>query len=79
MEQIVSRENMISAYKQVKRNNGAPGVDGLTVTELQSYLKSHWSPIKTSLLRGEYQPSPVRRMSIPKQGGGERILVIPTV
>jgi len=79
MEQIVSRENMIRAYKRVVRNKGAPGVDGLGVDELKDYLNEHWSTIKTALLEGVYYPQPVKQVAIKKPGGGERLLGIPTV
>ncbi len=79
MEQIVSRENMTEAYRRIYANNGAPGVDGLEVTDLKSYLKTHWSVIKVALLEGRYKPQAVKQVSIPKPGGGERLLGIPTV
>lgn len=79
MEQIVSRENMTKAYKRVVANKGVPGVDGLEVTELKGYLQEHWSTIKIALLEGSYYPQAVKQVSIPKVGGGERLLGIPTV
>jgi len=79
MEQIVSRENMTSAYQRLVSNKGASGVDGLEVHELKDYLNEHWSSIKSALLAGDYYPQPVKQVSIPKPGGGERLLGIPTV
>jgi len=79
MEQIVSKENMTRAYKRVFSNKGVSGVDGLEVPELKDYLKQHWSTIKEALLAGEYYPQPVMQVLIPKPGGGERLLGIPTV
>ncbi len=79
MEQIVSRENMTKAYKRVVANKGVPGVDGLEVTELKGYLQEHWSTIKIALLEGSYYPQAVKQVSLPKVGGGERLLGIPTV
>lgn len=79
MEQLVRKENMTSAYKQVVRNKGAAGVDGLDVTELKDYLKTHWSGIKEELLTDGYYPQKVRKVEIPKPDGGKRILGIPTV
>ncbi len=80
MEAVVERENMISAYKRVMRNRGAAGVDGMTVTELKSYLQTDWARIKEELLAGSYKPSAVLRVEIPKPGGkGMRKLGIPTV
>lgn len=79
MEQIVSRENMTRAYKRVVSNKGVSGVDGLKVHELKDYLKVNWSRIKTALLEGSYYPQPVKKVTIPKPGGGARILGIPAV
>jgi group II intron reverse transcriptase/maturase len=63
----------------VVQNGGAPGVDCVTVAELQVYLKTHWETVKAELLAGTYRPSPVKRVEIPKPGGGVRLLGIPTV
>ena len=79
MEQIVSRENMIKAYKRVLTNKGVSGVDGLEVSDLKGYLQAHWSAIKNALLEGAYYPQAVKQVSIPKVGGGERLQGIPTV
>lgn len=79
MERVVERDNLIRALKQVKRNGGSPGVDGMTVEELSSHLKENWLRLKETLLKGTYLPSPVRRVEIPKPGGGMRKLGIPTV
>lgn len=78
-ERIFSRENMRAALAKVKGNGGAPGVDGMEVEEMPGYLKEHWSKIRAKLDAGNYQPSPVRQVAIPKPGGGERLLGIPTV
>ena len=79
MEAIVERENLKKALAQVKRNKGAPGVDGVTADVLAPYLKQHWLTIRTQLLDGTYKPQPVRRVEIPKASGGTRPLGIPTV
>lgn len=79
MEEVLARENLILALKRVMSNRGAAGVDGLTVEELKPYLQVHWPQIKAQLLAGCYQPQPVRRVMIPKAGGGERMLGIPGV
>jgi len=79
MEAIVARDNLKKALAQVKRNKGAPGVDGMTVEELTPYLKEHWPAIRAQLLDGTYRPQPVRRVEIPKPAGGTRALGIPTV
>lgn len=79
LERILARSNMITALRQVRKNKGSPGVDGMTVDELAPYLKLSWSHIRESLLSGTYTPKPVKRITIPKPGGGERHLGIPTV
>ena len=76
---ILSRWNMHRAYDRVLRNKGAPGIDGMQVGELKAYLQSHWQVHKEALLSGAYQPQPVRKVEIPKPGGGIRRLGIPTV
>jgi len=78
-ERIFSRKNLIAALKRVKRNGGAPGVDGMTVEELPEHLKVHWPSIRGKLEAGTYRPSPVKRVEISKAGGGVRQLGIPTV
>lgn len=80
MEQVVERENMLAAWKRVKANGGAPGVDGMSIDELWPWLHANWSRIRVELLEGRYEPQPVRRVEIPKPGGkGVRQLGIPTV
>ena len=79
MEAIVARDNLKKALAQVRRNKGAPGVDGMTVDDLAPYRKDHWPAIRTRLLEGTYRPLPVRRVEIPKAAGGLRPLGIPTV
>ena len=79
MEAAVERSNMLCAYERVVKNEGAPGVDGLTVAELKPWLKAHWTKVRQALLAGEYMPSAVRRVDIPKPQGGVRTLGIPTV
>lgn len=76
---IVSNDNMKRAHQRVLRNKGAPGVDGMTVEALAPYLHVHWPELKRQLLNGDYQPQAVRKVTIPKPGGGERMLGIPTV
>lgn len=79
LEQIVSTENLNRAYKRVKRNKGAGGVDGMGVDELLRYLKDNGEEIRKSILAGKYRPAPVRRVEIPKETGKMRKLGIPTV
>lgn len=79
IERVLERENMKRALARVKKNQGAPGVDGMTVEDLEAYLKRHWPRIKVELLQGRYRPRPVKRVYIPKPNGGRRPLGIPTV
>jgi len=79
MELVVERQNCLAALKRVKANKGSPGIDGMTVGELSAYLKANWLSIREDLLTGRYQPQPVKRVTIPKPGRGERELGIPTV
>lgn len=79
LEQMLKGDNLRLAYKRVVQNGGAPGVDGVTVANLQVYLNTHWASVKTELLTGTYRPAPVKRVEIPKPGGGVRQLGIPTV
>lgn len=79
MEQVVTRENATAAWLAVKRNAGAPGIDGMTTQQLRDHVRTHWETIRTKLLAGTYVPSPVRRVEIPKPNGGVRLLGIPTV
>ena len=78
-ERIFSRYNLFQALERVQKNKGAPGVDGMTVEELPAHLKANWESIRAKLERGSYQPSPVRRVEIPKPSGGVRLIGIPTV
>src|SRR3990172_12411177 len=87
MEGIVAADNMRRAWRQVRRNRGAPGIDGMRVEDFPAYARGHWPTIKQALLDapkevppgdGTYSPQSVRRVSIPKPGGGERLLGIPT-
>ena len=79
MEEVVRRDNLFRALRQVQSNKGAPGIDGMTVEELPGCLKKEWPRIKEELLAASYVPSPVKRVDIPKSGGGTRKLGIPIV
>ena len=79
MEAVLERENLNTALRKVIRNGGNPGVDGMRVKELTDYLKREWPKLRRQLLEESYSPHPVRRVSIPKPGGGIRHLGIPTV
>lgn len=79
MEEVVRDGNLAEALKAVKRNQGAPGIDHMRTTELESHLQAHWPKIRAKLLAGTWVPTPVRRVEIPKPSGGRRMLGIPTV
>jgi group II intron reverse transcriptase/maturase len=79
VERVIEGGNLRRALKRVQQNKGSPGVDGLTVDEFPAYLRRHWAQIREQLLTGRYQPSMVKRVEIPKPGGGVRMLGIPTV
>ena len=79
MEEVCDRENLERAWKRVRANKGSPGVDGRTIAETHVYLRDHWPIIREQLLAGTYTPQPVKRVNIPKPGGGVRKLGIPCV
>jgi RNA-directed DNA polymerase len=80
IEKILQRENMLEAHRRVAQNGGAPGVDGMTVEELWPYCQMHWLRIREEILSGRYKPQAVRKVEIPKPGGGgKRMLGIPSV
>ena len=69
MEQVVDTANLERAWRQVKRNRGAPGPDGLTIKQFEGWAGENWPAVRQQLLDGTYRPSPVRRKVIPKDGG----------
>ena len=79
MEEVCDRENLQSAWKRVQRNQGGPGVDGMSIDDAKDYLREHWPSIRSRLLDGTYQPQPVKRVEIPKPDGGVRKLGVPCV
>ncbi len=78
LEKVLERSNLQAAYKTVKGNKGAAGVDGIDTKALGAHLRAHWAGIKAKLLEGRYKPAPVRPVWIDKPGGGQRQLGIPT-
>ena len=79
MEEVCERENLVRAWKRVRRNKGSPGVDGMTIDDAKDDLREHWPGIRSQLLAGTYQPQPVKRVEIPKPDGGVRKLGVPCV
>lgn len=77
--EIFSPVNLSAALKRVRANRGAAGVDGMSTRDFPAWLAEHWPSVRAALDKGTYQPSPVRRVVIPKPGGGERLLGVPTV
>ena len=79
LERVLDRDNLNRAFKKVRANKGAPGIDGMTVEDAPEWLKEHKGELLESIRNGTYKPSPVRRKEIPKPDGGVRKLGIPTV
>jgi RNA-directed DNA polymerase len=76
---VLERQNLRRALQQVRRTQGAPGLDGMTGDDLGEYLQAHWPTIRAALLAGTYVPQSVRRTEIPQPGGGTRNVSLPTV
>ena len=72
MKQVLLSENMRNAWKKVKANNGAPGVDNMSVTDFPQFAQNFWDDMRSKLIDGSYKPLPVRRVEIPKPDGGKR-------
>ena len=79
LEKVLARDNMLEAMYKVIRNKGSHGVDNMKADELREHVINTWNTVKSKLLEGKYNPSPVRRVEIPKPDGGIRLLGIPTV
>jgi RNA-directed DNA polymerase len=79
LEEILDRDNLNAAWKRVRQNGGAAGVDGMEIAQFRDFIAKHWETIRSKLLEGTYHPSPVRRVEIPKSDGTKRPLGIPTV
>ncbi len=79
MEEVLEPNNAQVALKAVKRNRGAPGVDGMSTEQLQAHVERYWESIRAKLLTGKWTPSPVKRVEIEKPDGGTRVLGVPTV
>jgi len=79
LEDVLASDNLAQAWKRVKANKGAPGIDGMTIEDFPDHVRAHWPVIRQQIREGRYQPQAVRRVEIPKPGGGKRLLGIPTV
>lgn len=79
MDRILSRENLLTALKRIEQNKGSHGIDGMSVKDLRRHLYENWDSLREALRTGTFQPTPVRRVEIPKPSGGVRLLGIPTV
>jgi len=79
LEEILDIRNVQRAFRQVTANKGAGGIDGMQTDELRDYLNANWQTLRADILSGNYRPSAVRKVEIPKNGGGKRMLGIPTV
>ena len=75
LERVLSPANLHTAWKQVRRNKGAPGVDGVSIEDYPQWAKQHWAAARRALERGYYMPQPVRRVETPKPTGGVRLLL----
>lgn len=79
LKRVLSPENLQAAWQQVKRNKGAPGIDGITIEDYPRWVRKHWTATRRALEGGYYIPQPIRRVEIPKPNGGKRLLGIATV
>lgn len=79
MERILAPENLAEAWKRVKANKGAPGIDGMTIEAFPAFCREHWPRIRQAIQEGLYGPAPVRRVFVPKPDGSQRPLGVPTV
>lgn len=79
LDAVLASDNLARAWKRVKSNKGAPGVDGVTVEDWPAHARAHWPAVREQIEQGRYRPQPVRRVEIPKPDGGKRLLGIPTV
>ena len=79
LEAVLASDNLARAWKRVKANKGAPGIDGVTVVDWPAHAREHWPALREQIEQGRYRPQAVRRVEIPKPAGGTRLLGIPTV
>ena len=79
LQAVLSSDNLARAWKRVKANKGAPGIDGVTVEAWHIHAREHWQGLREQIERGRYRPQEVRRVEMPKPAGGKRMLGIPTI
>jgi RNA-directed DNA polymerase len=79
LDAVLARDNLWRAWKRVKANRGAPGIDGVRLEDFPADARNHWLDVREQIEQGRYAPQPVRRVAIPKPDGGERLLGIPTI
>lgn len=79
LQAVLASDNLARAWRRVKSNKGAPGIDGVTVQDFPAHARAHWPALRAQIEGGRYTPQAVRRVEIPKANGGKRLLGIPTV
>jgi RNA-directed DNA polymerase len=79
LQAVLASDNLARAWKRVKANKGAPGIDGVTIADFPAHARAHWPAVREQIDQGRYQPQAVRRVQIPKPDGGQRLLGLPTV
>lgn len=79
LQAVLASDNLARAWKRVKANKGAPGIDGVTVGDWPAHAREHWPTVREQITQGRYKPQAVRRVEIPKANGGKRMLGIPAV
>lgn len=79
LQAVLARDNLKRAYKRVRSNKGAPGIDGVRTQDFREHARRHWRQVQQQIEQGRYVPQPVKRVEIPKADGGKRLLGIPTV
>ena len=79
LQAVLSSDNLARAWQRVKANKGAPGIDGVTIEGFPAHARAHWPALRAQIEGGRYRPQAVRRVEIPKTGGGKRLLGIPTI
>lgn len=79
LDAVLASDNLARAWKRVKANKGAPGIDGMTIKDFPAYARTHWPAVREQIDQGRYQPQPVRRVELTKPDGGKRLLGIPVI